>query len=222
MNIISNRPTHPNVIFIYTKIDPQNSTGRGGWEEATAGPRELGLGEAKGCVAYISPGAPFPPLCAHTPGRGHRQAEPSSRTPSRRQTPPNDASGVTTSSVALRRDGAEPRTTRSPPATASSRGYYHLSKETRSPDPDSSVRLLCRWPSPRACSSPVPGCPWVAQPPQRGEDSKETWRGGKVGIPNFDSPSCSPCPPAPRRVTEAPAGESPERWLLTVGFAIFF
>lgn len=98
MNIISNRPTHPNVIFIYTKIDPQNSTGRGGWEEATAGPRELGLGEAKGCVAYISPGAPFPPLCAHTPGRGHRQAGPSSRTPSRHQTPPNDASGVTTSS----------------------------------------------------------------------------------------------------------------------------
>lgn len=26
MNIISNRPTHPNVIFLYTKIDPQNST----------------------------------------------------------------------------------------------------------------------------------------------------------------------------------------------------
>lgn len=95
MNIISNRPTHPNIIFISTKIDPQNSTERGSCED---GPWELGLGEAKGCVAYIPPGAPFSPLCAHTAGKGDRQTEPSSRTPSQLQTPPNDASGVTSRS----------------------------------------------------------------------------------------------------------------------------
>lgn len=187
MNIISNRPTHPNIIFISTKIDPLNSMERGSWEEASDRPWEPGLGEAKGCVAYIPP---FSPLCAHIPGKGDRQTEPSSRTPSRLQTLPNYVSGVTTRSWHYR-DEAEPRTTRSPPATAASWGYYHPSEETRSPEPDCSVCLLCRWPSPRAASSPGPGCPWVAEPPRRGEDSKETWQGGKVGVPSFNTPSCS-------------------------------
>lgn len=196
VNIISNRPTHPNIIFISTKIDPQNSTERGGWEEASDGPWELGLGEAKGCVAYIPPSMGNHSLLC---GEGNRQTEPSSRTP-------NSPRWGHNQELALHRDGAKARPTRSAPATAISWGYHHPREEKQSPHLECSV---C------SASSPVPGCLWVAELPQQGQDSKEIWQ---RGVPSFGTPSCTA---AQGRVTGAPFGESPERWLFTVGFVVF-
>lgn len=173
MNIISNRPTHPNVIFISTKIDPQNSTERGGWEEAADGPWELGLGEAKGCVAYIPPGAPFPPLVLTHLGRGTGRQ--SSRTPSRLQTPPNDASGVTTRSWHYTDMGLSPGAP-GVPQPSNQLGLSSSQQETRSPDSDCSILCSADGPragprsgsdaGPRSGSSPILSCQRVAEPPQ--------------------------------------------------------
>lgn len=119
---------------------------------------------------------------------------------------PNSPRGGHNQELALHRDGAEARPTRSAPATAISWGYHHPREEKQSPHLECSV---C------SASSPIPGCLWVAELPQQGQDSKEIWQGG---VPSFDTPSCTA---AQGRVTGAPFGESPERWLFTVGFVVF-